>query len=259
MGNAFIIVLREGFEAFLIVAVATAYLRKAGLLWLMSSVWWGVIASVFVSAGLGWLIYINMNEALWEGVLGLIASILILTLVIHMWIHGPRLKAEMEAKLQKLSSQTSRRAVQFGVFFFIMFMISREGMETALLLIQIHEPNIVTGAVLGLLAAGAFSALWIVFSRFINVKLFFQVTGVFLILFTLQLIIYSLHELSEAHMLPNSESFHLATEAFSPDGLYGKWFSVVSVSICGIWILVSSVTGIFKSKNSNSIGNSNRK
>jgi high-affinity iron transporter len=71
----------------------------------------------------------------------------------------------------------------------------------------------------------------------INLKRFFQVTGVFLLLFMVQVGIYSFHEFSEAGLLPNSDALHEATEKFSPDGLYGKWFSLLMVSVCGLWLI----------------------
>ena len=62
-------------------------------------------------------------------------------------------------------------------------------------------------------------------------------TGIFLLLFMLQVAIYSFHEFSEAELLPNSEVLHAATEKFSPDGLYGKWFSPIMIGICALWLL----------------------
>jgi len=70
------------------------------------------------------------------------------------------------------------------------------------------------------------------------VKRFFQVTGIFLLLFMIQVGIYSFHEFAEAGLLPNSDFLHEATEKLSPDGLYGKWFSVVMVAVCGLWLFV---------------------
>ena len=46
-----------------------------------------------------------------------------------------------------------------------------------------------------------------------------------------------LFHLSEAGLLPNSDFLHVATEKFSPDGLYGKWFSPIMIGICGLWLL----------------------
>jgi high-affinity iron transporter len=100
----------------------------------------------------------------------------------------------------------------------------------------VKDPNLVSGAVLGLLAAVAFAWGWARFGHLINVRRFFQVTGIFLLLFMIQVAIYSFHEFAEAGMLPNSEVLHAATEKFSPDGLYGKWFSPVMIGICALWL-----------------------
>src|SRR6266851_3552432 len=136
-----------------------------------------------------------------------------------------------------MSSKTSHFAALAGVFLFTFLMITREGMETALMLLQIRDPHLISGGLLGLAAAGAFAWGWVHFAHLINVKRFFQVTGIFLLLFMVQVGIYSFHEFSEAGLLPNSEVLHAATEKFSPDGVYGKWFSVVMISICGLWLL----------------------
>jgi len=116
-------------------------------------------------------------------------------------------------------------------------MITREGMETALMLMQIKDPNLINGALLGLLAAIGFAFGWARFGHLINVRRFFQVTGIFLLLFMVQISIYSFHEFSEAGLLPNSDFLHEATEKFSPDGLYGKWFSPIMIGICALWLL----------------------
>src|SRR5947207_7093637 len=124
------------------------------------------------------------------------------------------------------------------MFLFTFLMITREGMETALMLLQVHSSEMLSGALLGLCAAGGFAWGWAKFGHLINVKRFFQVTGIFLLLFMLQVGIYSFHEFSEAGVLPNSEVIHAATEKFSPDGIYGKWFSVVMIAVCALWLLV---------------------
>ncbi|MSR77156.1 MAG: hypothetical protein EXS63_02865 [Candidatus Omnitrophica bacterium] len=237
MLNAFVVVLREGFEAFLIVAVTIAYIKKMEQRWLLPAVYWGIAFSVAASGCLGWALLQGANQSLWEGVIGIVASILVTSLIFHMWWHGPKMKSNMESKLNKISSWNSKAAILAGVFLFTLLMISREGMETALILIQIHEPNIVAGILLGILAAGGFSWMWARFGHRINLKIFFQVTGIFLLLFVGQILIYSLHELSEAGVLPNSQAFHLATEPFSPTGIYGKWFSAVTLAVCGGWLV----------------------
>jgi len=268
MLNSFIIVLREGFESFLLVAVILSYLRKSGQNWLASAVYVGIALALSASAALGYLLklgvddlglerlfgitmggYLNQflgNEALREGILGLVAMVMVGSLVIYMWRTGPKVQQRMRERLDAVSSRSSRIAAIAGVFLFTFLMITREGMETALMLLQVHGSEMLSGALLGLLAAGGFAWGWARFGHLINVKRFFQVTGIFLLLFMVQVGIYSFHEFSEAGLLPNSEVLHAATEKFSPDGLYGKWFSVVMISVCALWLLVGWLKDRFR-------------
>jgi high-affinity iron transporter len=236
MLQSFIIILREGFESFLLVAVILAYLRKTGQRWLLPAVYSAIAVSVLVSAALGYELQLGVNESLWEGVLGVVAIVMVATLVIHMWKTAPLLKKKMEKRLGEVSSRTSRWTAFGGVFLFTVLMISREGMETALMLLQVKDGRLISGALLGLLAAIGMAWAWARFGHLINIRRFFQVTGIFLLLFMVQVAIYSFHEFAEAGLLPNSDALHAATEKFSPDGLYGKWFSLAMVSVCGLWL-----------------------
>ena len=260
MLNSFIIVFREGFESFLLVAVIFSFLRKSGQKWLTSAVYVAIVLALSASAGLGYVLregvddsvvqrifgstigaYVShflANESLREGILGVVAMVMVGSLVIYMWRTGPKVQERMRARLGSVSSRSSRIAAVAGVFLFTFLMITREGMETALMLLQVHGSEMLSGALLGLCAAGAFALGWAKFGHLINVRRFFQVTGIFLLLFMVQVGIYSFHEFSEAGLLPNSEVLHAATEKFSPDGLYGKWFSVVMIAICALWLLV---------------------
>lgn len=239
MFQAFVIVLREGFEAFLIISIIVAYLQKINRRQLLPSVYWGIGLSVVASAGLGMLLSQLGYDPLWEGILGLVAVGFVSTLVIQMWRYGRYLKQETEQKLQTLSSRPSTRWAVAGVFLFTILMITREGIETALMLLQVRDPAFLVGAGLGLLCTALLALLWVRCSHLINLKLFFQVTSIFLLLFLGQVFIYALHELSEAGVFPGSEAFHIATEPFSPDGLYGKWFSIVTIAICMGWLLLA--------------------
>lgn len=241
MFQAFVIVLREAFEAFLIVSIIFSYLRRMEQRWLLPAVRWGIAVSLLTSAGLGVVLYRGVNEPLWEAILGLIAAILVTTLVIHMWRHGRFLKRDMENRLKSIFTRASTSLVSIGVFLFTVFMITREGMETALLLIQVPEGRIVAGALMGIAAMAVFAYLWVRFSAFINLRLFFQVTGIFLLLFVAQILIYSFHEFTETGLIPHSEFWHVATEPFSSVGLYGKWFSVVTVGVCAAWLLLAGL------------------
>ncbi len=261
MLNSFIIVMREGFESFLLVAVILAYLRKSGQKWPTAPVYVAIVLALAASAALAYVLnsgvndevvqsmfgatvggYISQffnNEALREAVLGAIAVVMVGTLVIHMWRTGPKIQQRMRERLSAVSSKSSRVAAVLGVFLFTFLMITREGMETALMLMQVKTSNVINGALLGLVAALAFAWGWARFGHLINVKRFFQVTGIFLLLFMIQVGIYSFHEFAEAGLLPNSDFLHEATEKFSPDGLYGKWFSAIMIGICALWLLVA--------------------
>src|ERR1041385_7257968 len=236
MLQAFIVVFREGFESFLIVGVILAYLRRIGEHRLVPAMYWGIGASLLASAGLGYMLNRGVNEALWEGLFGIATIILVGSLVVHMWKAGAQMKSNMEAKLSRISSRSSRRLAYAGVFLFTLVMITKEGMETVLMLFQIHDSKIVTGIVLGVIGATAISWGWVNFGHLINIRRFFQVTAIFLLLFMGQIAIYSFHELSEAGVLPNSEVLHDKTEVFSPEGLYGRWFSLIAIGASAVWL-----------------------
>jgi high-affinity iron transporter len=253
MLNALIIVFREGFEAFLTVAIIFAYLRKTGRDGLRPAVWWGIAASVVASFAAGWMLQ-RVNQPLWEGILGLVAAVLVATFVIHMWRTAPRMKANVEARLEQHSTKPSTTLASLGVFGFTTLMITREGMETALMLIQVRQGRFWLGCAAGLAAAAAMSWLWAHYGHRINIKRFFQVTGLFLLLFTAQIVLYAIHEFSEAEILPNSEAIHLATEPFSPVGVYGRWLSVVMIGICAVWLVGSALVDRMRSEQRVAVG-----
>ena len=241
MLSPFIIIFREGFEAFLTVAIIFAYLRKTGRDWLRPAVYWGIVVSIIASFALGWLLR-SVNQPLWEGVLGVVAAILVATFVVQMWRTAPMLKRNMETKLETHASRASRALAILGVFGFTVLMVTREGMETALMMIQVAQRNFIAGSILGIIGAAAMSWAWAHYGHRVPIKRFFQVTGIFLLLFTAQILFYSVHEFSEAELLGRySDAIHNATEPFSPVGVYGKWFSVLMVGICAAWLIGVSI------------------
>ena len=245
MLQAFVITLREGLEAFLIVAISLAYLRKSGRRDLIPAVHWGIAASILVSVVAAWLFQRASNQALWEGVLAWAAAGLVASLIVHMWRHAKRLKREIEGKLQQSTLKTGAAAFA-GVFAFTLLMISREGMETALLmgtlLFQIRATDIVAGAAAGTACAAFVAWLWSKYGHRVNLGLFFQVTAVFLAVFVVQLLIYGFHELTEANILPYSEPLHWATEPYGPDGRYGQYLTYLLVLLPMAWLAFSALT-----------------
>jgi high-affinity iron transporter len=242
MLQAFVITLREGLEAFLIVAISLAYLRKTARTALIPAIHWGIGASILLSIGAGLLLARARNQSLWEGVLGITAAFLVASLTVHMWRAGRHMKKEIEGRLEA-SSERVGAAAFWGVFSFTLLMITREGMETAMLmnalLFQVKALNIVAGAVGGTLLAAFVAYLWSRYGHRVNLARFFQVTALFLLVFVVQLLIYGFHELAEANVLPNSEALHGATEAYGPDGVYGQYLTYMLVVLPLGWLALS--------------------
>jgi high-affinity iron transporter len=244
MLQAFVVTLREGLEAFLIVAISLAYLRKTGRHALIPAVHWGILTSIAVSIGAGVLLAQAANQALWEGVLALVAAALVASLIVHMWRAGRYMKKHIEGRLE-VSSNKVGAAAFVGVFGFTLLMITREGMETALLmnalLFQVRSVDIISGAVAGTLVAASIAWLWTRFGHRVNLARFFQVTAVFLLVFVVQLVIYGVHELTEANIFPGSQPWHDATEPFGPDGIYGQYLTYMLVLLPLGWLALSNL------------------
>jgi high-affinity iron transporter len=244
MMQAFVITLREGLEAFLIVAISLAYLRKSGRHELVPAVRWGIVLSILISIGAAMLFRRAANQALWEGLLALAAAASVATLTVHMWRTARRIKGDIEGQLRS-STLKQGTAAFLGVLGFTTLMITREGMETALLmntlLFEIKSMSIIGGAVVGSCAAAFIAWLWSRYGHRVNLALFFQVTAVFLLVFVVQLLIYGFHELTEANIFPYSEPLHWATEPYGPDGRYGQYLSYLLVILPLAWLAFSSL------------------
>lgn len=246
MLQSFVITLREGLEAFLIIAISLAYLKKTGRSQLVPAIHWGAGVAVLLSIGAGILLQRATNQALWEGVLAIVAAFLVASLTVHMWKVARRMKRDIETRLER-SAERAGTGAFLGVFFFTLLMITREGMETALLfnalLFQVKSTQLILGAVAGTLVAAALAFAWSRYGHRINLARFFQVTAAFLLVFVVQLLIYGVHELSEANIFPNSEALHWATEPYGPDGVYGQVLSYMLVLVPVGWLLVSTLFG----------------
>ena len=241
--QAFVITLREGLEAFLIVAISLAYLRKSGRSSLAPAVHTGILAALLLSAVGGYLLYNASNQELLEGPLALVAAVSVTWMVVHMWRAGRHMKGDIEGRLASSSVKAGAGAFA-GVFLFTVLMVTREGMETSLLLMQLKEtPHLVLGATLGLVGAAALASLWSRYGHRVNLGLFFQVTAIFLFVFVVQLLIAGVHEMSEQGMLPFSEPIHEATESWGPDSLFGHALTYLLVLLPAGWLALKGLLG----------------
>ena len=240
MLQAGVITFREGLEAFLIVAISLAYLRKTGRAHLTAAVHWGIGIALAVSAGAGYVLFHAANQEWLEGPLALLAALSVTWMVVHMWRAGRRMKGDIEGRLQS-SSVRGGTAAFVGVLLFTVLMISREGMETALLLMQLRETiNLAIGAAAGAIGSAGFAWLWSRYGHRVNLSLFFQVTAIFLFVFVVQLVVRGVHEMSEQAMLPFSDVLHAKTEAWGPDSPFGHLLTYLLLVLPLGWLTIRS-------------------
>jgi high-affinity iron transporter len=245
MLQAFVITLREGLEAFLIVAISIAYLKKSERSELVPAVHWGIGLAILLSIGAAALFYrAGGMRPLWEGVLAMVAAVSVASLTVHMWRAAKRVKHDIEGHLRASAMKTGAAAFM-GVFLFTLLMITREGIETALLmgalLFQLKQLDIIVGATAGVTAAAFVAWLWSRYGHRVNLGLFFQVTAVFLLFFVAQLFISGFHELTEANLFPYSARLHEATEPYGPDGVYGHYLTYLLVLMPMAWLAFSTL------------------
>jgi high-affinity iron transporter len=241
MLQALVITLREGLEAFLIVAISLSYLRQSGRSRLTTAVHWGIGVAVALSALGGYLLYHAANQEWLEGPLAMVAAVSVTWMIVHMWRFGRGMKKNIEGRLRDSTVKPGLAAFA-GVFLFTMLMVSREGIETALLLMQLRETvNLVIGAALGVAGAAAIAWLWSRYGYRINLGLFFQVTAIFLFVFVVQLVIGGTHEMSEQGYLPFSEAIHTATESWGPDSPFGHLLSYMLVIAPLTWLVLKAL------------------
>jgi high-affinity iron transporter len=198
MLQAFIITLREGVEAALIVGITLAYLAKIGRNDLRKSVYAALAAAFAGSIGLAVVLSrFKWNEDIFEGWVMLVAAVFVVTMIIFMMKTGRKLKGEIEGKIGLFA----REDAWIGLFAFVFLMVLREGVETVLILsaVTLNSTELMSfiGTVLGIGVAIAFGVMFVKGSVKINLQKFFKVTTAILFLVAAQLVIGGLHELSE--------------------------------------------------------------
>src|SRR5882724_7166713 len=205
MLQAFIITLREGVEAALIVGITLAYLAKIGRNDLRKSVYAALGAAFVGSIGAALLIsHLQWNQDIFEGWVMLVAAGFVVTMIIFMMKTGRKLKGDIENKVGLFA----RNDAGIGLFLFVFLMVLREGVETVLILsaVKLNSSELMsfTGTLLGVIVAVLFGVMFVKGSVKINLQKFFKVTTAILFLVAAQLVISGLHELSENGVLPSS-------------------------------------------------------
>ena len=244
MFSILMICFREGLEAFLIIAIMAGVLRQAGRENMLTTLRLGVVASVLMSIILGIALVNHGMSPIWEGWLALVAAILVVSCTLHMLTHGKHMKREITDKLNLLIEKLGVYAY-LSLFLFVVFMVGREGVETATMIASLATQDsandLVIGGIIGVLCASAMALAWTKFGRKVNLSRFFQVSAVFMVIFSIQLVIYAFHEFSEAGALPllDNSYWHMVSEPYGPDGKIGHWISYSLVIMPAIFMLGS--------------------
>lgn len=243
MMATFMITLREGLEALLVVAITAGYLRQTGRTALLPPVRWALATAVVASLVLGVILMrVGGMSHVWEGWLALFAMAMVIWCIVHMLKHGRHMKREITGKLDGAASSPRAAAL---VFVFIFLMVGREGVETATMLaslaINAKALDMVVAGLAGVGVAAAIAGAWLRFGHRVNLALFFNVTAVFLALFSVQLLVYAFHEFTEANAIPGIDNpyWHMVTERYA-EGDVARWFSF-SIALVPLAFLAWSV------------------
>lgn len=213
MLSSFIIALREGLEASLIVGILAAYIIKTSNRSLLKPLWLGVAGAVITSLGLGALLSFTSAELsdrgneLFAGTTSFIAVALVTWMVFWMKRTARVLKSELHGKVD--NALTAGPLTLAGVAFFA---VLREGLETALFIYaNFRTVDGTTSATIGLLLGFviAIALGWAIFKSAIRLNLskFFTYTGIALIVVAAGVLSYGVHEFQELGWLPGPDAF----------------------------------------------------
>lgn len=205
---SFLLSLREGIEAALIIGIVLGALRKLNRSEMEPAVWYGAISAVAVSLLTGIVLTAfglsleGAAEQIFEGIAMLLAATVLTWMIFWMNRQARSIKGELEAGVNRATSTGGTRAL-FSLAFLA---VVREGIELALFLTAATFASDVQSTLLGTLLglSAAIFLGWGLFAstRRLNLRRFFQVTGVLLILFAAGLVAHGVHEFNEVGWIP---------------------------------------------------------
>ncbi len=205
---SFLLSLREGIEAALIIGIVLGALRQMRRTEMVPSVWYGTLSALLVSllGGIGLTAFgLSLEgaaEPIFEGVAMVLAAGVLTWMIFWMSRQSRHIKGNLESGVHKAAFQGGKR----GLFALAFLAVVKEGIELALFLTAAtfasDAQSTILGALLGLALAvflgwGLFAS-----SLRLNLRRFFQVTGFLLILFAAGLVAHGVHEFNEVGMIP---------------------------------------------------------
>ncbi len=204
---SFTIMFREALEAALVISIIATYLVKIGKRDQLKYLWYGSIIAVAASIFIGGVIlavYSTLSgiaEQTFEGVTSLIAAGVLTFMIVWMAKNARSIKSELEEKIHvKITS-----GQMFGIVTLAFIVVFREGLETVLFLtalVMMDVTGTIIGISTGLLAVSILSIfIWKGAYR-LNIRKFFKVTSIVLVIFAAGLTAFGIHELNEAGIIP---------------------------------------------------------
>lgn len=205
---SFILSLREGLEAVLIISIILGVLRRTGREELRWALWRGVGVALFVSVVAALVLFVigieveGTAEEIYEGGTMLLAAAMLTWVIIWMQRQASQKAKMLERDVEQATRQKSHRAL----FMLAFLMVVREGFELAVFLVAAGMASTalqtLSGALLGL--TGAIILGWVLAKGTyrLNVRVFFRVTSILFVLFAAGLVAHGIHEFNEAGLLP---------------------------------------------------------
>jgi high-affinity iron transporter len=205
---SFLLALREGLEAALIVGLTIGVLTKMNRREQMPLVWMGVGAATAVSLIVALVLnkvgaaFAGRAEEIFEGITMFLASGVLTWMIFWMARQGRQVQTDLQGNVKTALASGGR----WGLFAIAFFAVVREGIETALFLtaagMTSSAQQVLIGGLAGLVAAAFLG--WLLFATAVrlNIRRFFQVTGILLILFAAGLVAHGIHEFNEAGLIP---------------------------------------------------------
>jgi high-affinity iron transporter len=255
VGAAFLVALREGIEATLIISILLAYLRQIDARDRQNLVWWGAGLAVIVSVLIGSVIFMadaefeGEAEEVFEGLVTLIAVGVLTWMIFWMRRQGARVKSELQERVD-----TALLTGGFALAALAFVAVLREGVETALFIFAAAQGTAVdsggvgaqvVGATLGLTIAAGLGVLLYRGGLKLNLRSFFRITGLLLIVVAAGLFAFALHELQEAGWLPMLAGTAFDISATLPDdsGVGGILRAIFGYQANPTWLEVAAWIG----------------
>jgi high-affinity iron transporter len=255
MAAAFLVALREGIEAALIISILLAYLKQLDRMDKAYLVWWGTGIAVALSLVIGTLIFMvgaefeGTSEQVFEGLVTLTAVGVLTWMILWMRRQGARIKSELHEKVD-----TALVAGGAALAFLAFVAVLREGVETALFIFAAAQGTAVEsggvgqqliGAALGIAIAVVLGVALYRGGIRMNIRTFFRVTGGLLIFVAAGLFAYGIHELQEAGWFPflTATAFDVSATLPDDEGVGALFRAVFGYNADPTWLEVVAWAG----------------